>query len=64
MRLPQKNSKDPQKDHVKSIKAMKANHQGDRFPSGPVLQWLYLLALDQLSLRCGPAANVTRVSPA
>ena len=24
-------------------------------------QWLYLLALDQLSLRCGPAANVTRV---
>lgn len=27
-------------------------------------QWLYLLALDQLSLRCGPAANVTRVSQA
>ncbi|CAK9010243.1 unnamed protein product [Durusdinium trenchii] len=23
-------------------------------------KWLYLLALDQLSLRCGPAANVTR----
>ena len=25
-------------------------------------QWLMLVALDQLSLRCGPAANVTRVT--